>query len=342
MAMSIRVRRGGRPVGGLVVGGALAGLIAAGGITGWGGIQEHFAAAHFGHTAGAIVGAWRATFLDWRLWALIATIAVLERRYPARPGAGLFTVGAAQDALYFVLFFVFQLTIVRAYFLLLAPAADLLPHANLERTLGATGALIVAFVAGDFLNWGSHLVRHRVPAFWRVHEVHHSQRSLNAFAGMRLHFAEAMISSTIVLVPTALLGISAGGATVLVAIVIFANYVVHSNIRTNLGPARHLFVTPQSHRVHHSIEPEHRDTNFGGVLVVWDRLFGTQVRDLDVYPDTGVMNEQFPYEQSARPTMLAKTYARQIVYPFRGLTSRLGHYVSAVPSRRCSRRRSSR
>lgn len=61
MAMSIRVRRGGRPVGGLVVGGALAGLIAAGGITGWGGIQEHFAAANFGHTAGAIVGTWRTT-----------------------------------------------------------------------------------------------------------------------------------------------------------------------------------------------------------------------------------------------------------------------------------------
>jgi sterol desaturase/sphingolipid hydroxylase (fatty acid hydroxylase superfamily) len=322
MAMSFRVRRGRRPIRGLVVGGALAGLIVAGVITGWGHVQQQLAGADVGHTAGLIVDSWRATFLDWRLWALIAVIAVLERRYPARPGSGLFTVGAAQDALYFLLFFVFQLTIVRAYFVLLGSAADLLPHANLEAMLGATGTLIVAFVVGDFLNWGSHVVRHRVPAFWRIHEVHHSQRSLNAFAGMRQHFAEAMISSTVILVPTALLGISARGATVLVTFVIFANYVVHSNIRTNLGPIRHLLVTPQSHRVHHSIEPEHRDTNFGGVLVVWDRLFATQVRDFDVYPDTGVANAQFPYEQSARPTMLAKTYARQVVYPFRGSRSR--------------------
>jgi sterol desaturase/sphingolipid hydroxylase (fatty acid hydroxylase superfamily) len=317
MATSIPARRDGRAVAGRFVGGAVAALILVGGITGWVEIVDQLAAAEADHTVHAILATWRHTFVDWRLCAVVAVIAVLERRYPAGPGSGLFTVGAAQDALYFVLYFVFQLTIVRAYFVVLGGASDLLPHANLDSALGATGALIVAFVVGDFLNWVSHLVRHRVPAFWRVHEVHHSQRSLNAFAGMRQHFAEAMIASTIVLVPTVLLGIPVGEATILVTMTIFANYIVHSNIRTNLGPLRHVFVTPQSHRVHHSIEFEHRDTNFGGVLVIWDRLFGTQVRDFDVYPDTGVTNDQFPLEVSARPTKLAKTYARQIMYPFR-------------------------
>ena len=307
---------------GLLVGSAVAGLIIVGGMIGWDQLRDQFAAGQVGHVLDGIVDTWRRTFLDWRLWVAVAVIAGLERLFPARPNGGLFTVGAAQDAMYFVLFFVFQLTIVRLYFVLLDPVSDLLPHADLEGMLGATGAVIVAFVAGDLLNWFSHAMRHRVPAFWRVHEVHHSQRSLNAFSGMRLHFAEAMIASTIVLVPAALLGISAKGATFLATFVIFANYVVHSNIRTNFGPLRHVLVTPQSHRVHHSIADEHRDTNFGGVLVVWDRLFGTQVRDFDAYPDTGVTNERFPCEESARPTMLVKTYARQLVYPFRGRSSR--------------------
>jgi sterol desaturase/sphingolipid hydroxylase (fatty acid hydroxylase superfamily) len=317
MAIHIRARRDGRPVAGPLIGLAVAALILVGGITGWDHLWDQIAAAHVGHTVDAILDTWGRTFLDWRLWVTVAVIGLLERFYPARPGGGLFTVGAAQDAMYFVLFYVFQLTVVSAYFMLLGAAEELLPHANLESVLGATGAVIVAFVVGDLLFWVSHVVRHRVPAFWRVHEVHHSQRSLNAFAGMRLHFAEAMIASTIVLVPAALLGISGEGATSLATFVIFANYVVHSNIRTNFGPLRYILVTPQSHRVHHSIEDEHRDTNFGGVLVVWDRLFGTQVRDFDAYPDTGVTNERFPYEESARPTMLAKTYARQLVYPFR-------------------------
>jgi sterol desaturase/sphingolipid hydroxylase (fatty acid hydroxylase superfamily) len=100
--------------------------------------------------------------------------------------------------------------------------------------------------------------------------------------------------------------------------------VVHSNIRTDFGPLRHLLVTPQSHRLHHSIELEHRDRNFGGVLSVWDHLLGTQHRGFDVYPSTGVENPAFPIERSARPSRLLKTYARQFVYPFRASLRTLG------------------
>jgi sterol desaturase/sphingolipid hydroxylase (fatty acid hydroxylase superfamily) len=69
--------------------------------------------------------------------------------------------------------------------------------------------------------------------------------------------------------------------------------------------------------LHHSSEAEHRDRNFGGVLTIWDRLFGTLFRDYDVYPRTGVENPDFPLEHSARPAELLKTYGRQLVHPFR-------------------------
>ena len=107
----------------------------------------------------------------------------------------------------------------------------------------------------DFLNWCTHLARHRVPLFWHFHEVHHSQRSLNMLTESREHFTEAMIASTVVFVPVVLLGASFKVIAGTVTFTVFYNYFQHSNIRTNLGPLRHVLVTPQSHRVHHSLPP---------------------------------------------------------------------------------------
>jgi hypothetical protein len=85
-----------------------------------------------------------------------------------------------------------------------------------------------------------------------------------------------------------------------------------------MGPLRHLFVTPQYHRVHHSLEPGDADRNLGGLFTVWDRLFGTMVADYDRYPKTGLAGDAaVPRPTGRSPRELLRTYWAQIVYPFK-------------------------
>ena len=90
----------------------------------------------------------------------------------------------------------------------------------------------------------------------------------------------------------------------------------HANVRLNLGPLRYILVTPQSHRVHHSREPEHRDKNFGFIFCIWDRIFGTQVTDAEVYPETGIEDVNFPHETKGGVCSIPTVMAAQLIYPF--------------------------
>jgi len=91
----------------------------------------------------------------------------------------------------------------------------------------------------------------------------------------------------------------------------------HANIRTDFGVLRFILVTPQSHRVHHSIEAHHQDRNYGALLSVWDWIFGTQIPDNKVYPCTGISDDQFPLEQSAGGLQLVVKPVQQMLYSFR-------------------------
>jgi len=94
---------------------------------------------------------------------------------------------------------------------------------------------------------------------------------------------------------------------------------VHANIGTNLGPLKHILVTPQYHRVHHSIEPAHQDKNFAALLTVWDRIFGTLHRNYDEYPATGVAGLEFPPPHRVAPAEWGRDFVRMFLHPFRAL-----------------------
>jgi sterol desaturase/sphingolipid hydroxylase (fatty acid hydroxylase superfamily) len=106
----------------------------------------------------------------------------------------------------------------------------------------------------------------------------------------------------------------------------------HGNIRTNLGPLRYVLVTPQSHRIHHSIEPRHRDTNFGALFSIWDQMFGTQYRRYDEYPETGIEDDAFPHEASGDLRSLLVTPFVQMAYPLRKLREQHVHRAAARAS----------
>ena len=104
-------------------------------------------------------------------------------------------------------------------------------------------------------------------------------------------------------------------------------HVYHANLRTNYGPLKHILVTPQSHRIHHSIEPRHQNKNFGVLFTVWDRFFGTLYTNYEEYPETGVDEAQFPLERRSSPLALVHTYVAQWCYPFRLLARDVAQWM---------------
>jgi sterol desaturase/sphingolipid hydroxylase (fatty acid hydroxylase superfamily) len=90
----------------------------------------------------------------------------------------------------------------------------------------------------------------------------------------------------------------------------------HAPIRSNYGWLRFVLVTPQSHRVHHSILPKHHHSNYGTVLCVWDRVFGTAWPEVDVYPPTGLDEPIVPGEETPTRVATGRAFLSQFWYPF--------------------------
>ena len=139
-------------------------------------------------------------------------------------------------------------------------------------------AIPLTLVAMDFVIWLQHVVFHAVPWLWRLHQVHHADLDYDLTTGARFHPIEIALSMLIKFAAIALLG------TPVIAVIIFevvlnaAAMFNHGNIRLPVRLDRLLrcvVVTPDMHRVHHSVESDEANTNFGFNLPWWDRLFGT-------------------------------------------------------------------
>ena len=139
-------------------------------------------------------------------------------------------------------------------------------------------AVIIAVIALDFVIYLQHVLVHAVPALWRLHRVHHADLDYDVTTGSRFHTLEIIISMLIKFATIVVLG------PPVVAVVIFEvilNVMAMFN-HGNVGlpkildrVLRWFVVTPDMHRVHHSIEDDEANSNFGFNLSVWDRLFGT-------------------------------------------------------------------
>lgn len=142
-----------------------------------------------------------------------------------------------------------------------------------------TGAEIaIAVILLDLLIYGQHAMFHRVPLLWRVHRVHHTDLDLDSTTGIRFHPIEILLSMGLKIIAVILLG-APPLAVIIFEIVLNATALFnHSNIRLSNGLDRRLrllLVTPDMHRVHHSVIPSETNSNFGFNLPWWDYLFGT-------------------------------------------------------------------
>ena len=185
-------------------------------------------------------------------------------------------------------------------------------------------ALLLGYLLVDFHGWLHHYVRHKVPVFWEFHAVHHSQSEINPFTNERVHPIDWFIANIIKFLPAFFFADALNVVFSYIIVHKILDRLNHSNVRTNLGFLRYIFVTPQSHRVHHSKIKTHYDRNFGVSLSIWDHLFGTQHRDYEVYPETGISDAQFPSEKSTDeyPLDIIRVYILQMIYPFKVVLNR--------------------
>lgn len=136
----------------------------------------------------------------------------------------------------------------------------------------------IAFL--DFVIWAQHLITHKVPLLWRIHRVHHTDEDLDASSAIRFHPVEIVLSIFVKSAAVALIGAPALVVVVFEALVNGSALFNHANMK--LPPAldrvlRLVFVTPDMHRVHHSVYNEETDSNYGFALSIWDRMFRTYV-----------------------------------------------------------------
>jgi hypothetical protein len=194
------------------------------------------------------------------------------------------------------------------------------------------GLAVFAFVVTDLLAWVSHWFHHGVPTLWRFHAVHHAQQNLNALSDNRQHVGETVCAALIVFLPSHLLGLSADVAGTLTFVMIYYSAMLHSNIRTNFGPLQYVLMSPQSHRIHHSILPQHYNSNFATIFSCWDYLAGTRYHGNNEYPPTGIDDTGFPVERpSANPLTWVTAWWMQTLYPFQAmLKGRRGRPAPAI------------
>ncbi len=177
--------------------------------------------------------------------------------------------------------------------------------------------VLLAVVILDLAIWFQHLVSHKVPLFWRLHQMHHADRDIDVSTAIRFHPIEIALSMLWKIVCVFVLGPSAL-AVVLFEIVLNGSAMFnHANVKLPGwldAILRQVVVTPDMHRIHHSIERREHDTNYGFALSIWDRMFGTYTHEPEG-GHTGMTIGLAPYQKTDGPSQLVWS----LMLPFRKL-----------------------
>lgn len=177
-------------------------------------------------------------------------------------------------------------------------------------------AVPLAVVAMDFVIWLQHVMVHAVPALWRLHRVHHADLDYDLTTGARFHPLEIVLSMGIKFATITLLGAPVLAVVVFEVLLSACAMFNHGNIRLPDAVDRVLrwfLVTPDMHRVHHSVEDDESNSNFGFNLTWWDRLFGTYREQ----PRAGQLGMTIGIHGHTDPKEVARL-AGMLTLPFKG------------------------
>jgi sterol desaturase/sphingolipid hydroxylase (fatty acid hydroxylase superfamily) len=139
------------------------------------------------------------------------------------------------------------------------------------------GSVLLLFVLGDLCIYINHRLNHRVRAFWTTHALHHSSEYMNLTTAMRRSALTLFVgASWVTYLPLILVGFDPGWMMFVMAVNLIYQYFLHTQWVPRLpAPIEFIFNTPSHHRAHHARNACYIDRNYGGVLIIFDRLFGT-------------------------------------------------------------------
>jgi sterol desaturase/sphingolipid hydroxylase (fatty acid hydroxylase superfamily) len=165
---------------------------------------------------------------------------------------------------------------------ILGSYARVYEHARIVQIENAWLAWTIAVVGGDFIFYWAHRASHRLNLLWTAHVVHHQSEDMNFAVALRQPLTDILVFPLYVplafILPAPVLAAAAAINTIY-------QFWIHSDVIPRLGPIEWVMNTPSHHRVHHGINPQYIDKNYGGIFIVWDRLFGTfeEERERAVY-----------------------------------------------------------
>lgn len=143
---------------------------------------------------------------------------------------------------------------------------------------------IIAFIALDFAGYWTHRIAHEYNIFWNNHIIHHSSEEFNLACALRQSISGIVKIFAVFLLPAAILGVPPEVIAIVAPLHLFAQFWYHTQHIRKMGILEKVIVTPSHHRVHHAINPEYLDKNYGQIFIFWDRWFGTYQDELEDVP----------------------------------------------------------
>lgn len=140
----------------------------------------------------------------------------------------------------------------------------------------------VALITLDLARYFQHFLLHRLPVLWRFHRIHHADPDYDFTVGLRFHPIEGLCTTGFSLAVIALIGPAAVVVAISELVKVLVSAAAHANGRTPRWVERYvrwIFVTPDMHRVHHSMYVNEHNSNYSSIFSIWDRLFSTYVSD---------------------------------------------------------------
>ena len=143
---------------------------------------------------------------------------------------------------------------------------------------------VIAFIVLDFAGYLVHALDHKINFFWNSHIIHHSSEEFNLACALRQNVSVFIRLFAILLLPAALLGVPAQVIAVVAPLHLFAQFWYHTRHINKMGFLEKIIVTPSHHRVHHAINKQYIDKNYGQIFIFWDKIFGTFQEELKDVP----------------------------------------------------------
>ena len=181
---------------------------------------------------------------------------------------------------------------------------------------------VIAFLFYDLCYYWMHRMSHEVKVLWASHVVHHQGEEFNLSTALR-QTSSGWLWKWIFYIPMFMVGIPGEVFFTVAAINLLYQFWVHTEHIKTLGPLELIFITPSNHRIHHAQNPEYIDANYGGVFIIWDRIFSTYIPERDdlkpIYGTVKPLRSWNPiwsnleiYHQMIRDTIHTKTLKNKI------------------------------